>query len=301
MEAQVIVHPRNPRISHDPFRSPDWRYQRVQELEQFDNLADRPRLTVYDDEYVRGARIFYSLRHGTDHVSLDDQFRVHEDCYLAFRIHDHVDSETRKIIEARILARQPDQEIAQLCATTPGAIQWYEKLFFNVRDRIDSRDWIVRNILTPSMNFDRAEARSPLQDRQLALRYFGYFGGPLILDAVFYGTTTQPMPMKPADIKIWMEHQVLSSMRAKAAIAAQTFEINTFNVMKLFEVFTALTQLERDTPSGVATNEVDSCVLAMFEELEVSVGTIKGADHGAAKFTAPLDSKVADLRDHELI
>jgi hypothetical protein len=45
---------------------------------------------------------------------------------------------------------------ARRCASKPETIDWYEAVFFNVRDRLDNRDWITKQVLLP---VDHAAAR----------------------------------------------------------------------------------------------------------------------------------------------
>jgi hypothetical protein len=47
-------------------------------------------------------------------------------------------------IQALILAGQDDKMIAERCGAAPEIVDWYERTFFNVRDRLAAaRDWVV--------------------------------------------------------------------------------------------------------------------------------------------------------------
>ncbi len=69
----------------------------------------------------------------------------------ALRLYEQRDYEKlRWTIEARILARQTNDEIAQSCGCMPEMIEYYEALFFNVRARLDSPDFIMTKVVDVS-------------------------------------------------------------------------------------------------------------------------------------------------------
>ncbi len=50
-------------------------------------------------------------------------------------------------VRARILAGQPDEEIARRCGITAESVHWFEALHFNVRDRLEASDWITARVI----------------------------------------------------------------------------------------------------------------------------------------------------------
>jgi hypothetical protein len=142
----------------DPQRTPNWRQDRV--LELLDAPGGPRRLRPYDDEEIRGYRKFLrKLRVAEAKAEMDvagapsSQGHVlaklsaeHMEYYFAHQIH-FVDPDVRTSVQARILARQSDDEIARCWATCAGAIEKFEKIFFDVRDRLDDSDWIESAVL----------------------------------------------------------------------------------------------------------------------------------------------------------
>ncbi len=53
----------------------------------------------------------------------------------------------RSEIEARLLAAQSAQTIAEATGVTPQAVEVYASVFFDVSDRLNARDWIVTMVL----------------------------------------------------------------------------------------------------------------------------------------------------------
>jgi hypothetical protein len=81
-------------------------------------------------------------------------------------------STLRTVVEANILARRTDDQVAAKTGIELKTVQWYEALFFNVRDRLHASDWIVAT----AIGNDRTPAA--------VLKRFAYFAGPHVLDAV---------------------------------------------------------------------------------------------------------------------
>jgi hypothetical protein len=86
---------------------------------------------------------------------------------------------TGLLLEARLLMGQDSVEIERHTAVPTAIVDVYEAVFFNCRDRLHARDWVVCNALgTPP------SAGSIGQDKGAVLKRFAFFGGPLVLDAV---------------------------------------------------------------------------------------------------------------------
>jgi len=95
----------------------------------------------------------------------------------------------RAVVEARILAGQTDVEIAALTSLDPLVIGAFESLFFNVRDRLQARDWIANVVIGPGLRCGFG-----LDELPLLWRAFGFFAGPKILEIVMAVTLGEPLP-----------------------------------------------------------------------------------------------------------
>jgi hypothetical protein len=139
-------------------------------------------------------------------------------------------------VEARILAGQTNHEIARQCCIIPGAIEYYERVFFNVRDRLDAKDYIIGQIITPPNNIG-------LQDftLELSAKFFGYFGGPVVLEFVLNQfDTAMVRPKSSKQLDGFFDTFFQKTIRRRAAEASISVEINRWNVMQLFEIHSLL-------------------------------------------------------------
>jgi hypothetical protein len=114
-----------------------------------------------DDPVIKGAFKFLRQwdqlgREETNQRQLlkkrQDMYVINPELYLAHDLAFSADSERHRYeLEARLLARQSNEEIAHELSGLAGMVEWYEQLFFNVRDRIDNRGYIVNKVICPSV------------------------------------------------------------------------------------------------------------------------------------------------------
>jgi hypothetical protein len=154
-----------------PDRRPDWRYQRVCELID----RDRPgRCRPFDDRPTRAMRDFLVQFRVADAQQRQRLAKVYPGPSAAYALHQCADSDLRMTVECRILAGLSDEEIASKHALSAIAVQWYEAIFFHVRDRMEALDWIIATVLNPE--------RSQLSPTQRTLKRIAYFLGPAALE-----------------------------------------------------------------------------------------------------------------------
>lgn len=227
----------NPALIDTPFRHPAWRLHRVIEL-----VSHRPSTLQpgrNDDHYVRRyRRIALALTAaGTDEAKRAAVFREYPAVCHAHQIYYSRDVEPRQVLEARLLTRETPEEIAIRFATTPEAIDYYEKLFFDVRDRLECGDWIHR-IVVGSRDEYRGKKTGNMTsaDRGYVLKLFAYAGGPLALDAVVRGLILKTPPQRIEDVSPWFDDALNQLVQTSAAAAATTLQLNRKNMLQLMKL-----------------------------------------------------------------
>jgi hypothetical protein len=305
----------------NPFRRPEWRFERV--LQMTSRMPSPGRCSPRDDEYVKIFRTFY-LRY----LSYDEEGRknlAYENpgLFWAFQIYDGRQVHSRKstTVEARILAGATDDEIADELHTIPGVVKWYEAMFFNVRDRLQSSDWIVDHVLMPSYEAsmtagedDTAEAENPPPQQHFertplsepfydaTLKMFGYFGGPVVLDYVLAcGFRRGAVAQGLDDLSGWFDNHTFTRLRHRSGMASQSFEVNKYNVMELFQTHLRIVEIEK---SGDAAESQQSAIFSniasMLKNMPWGIGR-EGKKLVAGTPVEQYDESAAELRDTELM
>jgi hypothetical protein len=221
----------NPMMVRDsPFRRPQWRCERV-----LDMIARRPnplRARLNDDHYVKAYRRFLldSISAGTDNCRRASVRAEYPDVACAHAMHFSPDLERKQILEARLLTAESLEKIAQRFAVSVKAVEYFEALFFQVRDRLKNDGWIRATILRPPPGAVHMVGMTAEQ-RGYAYRLFAYFGGPPVLDAVIGAMKTGPVP-GPEDVGNWLDGALVDGVRIRAVIAASVMPIHRRNAVR---------------------------------------------------------------------
>jgi hypothetical protein len=228
------------------------------------------------------------------------------------------------LMEARLLAKCTFEEIADACDTIPDTVEWYEALFFNVRDKLDARDWITTRVLVPAMsrNFglldhphhahsddddDDSPISSPWDDRVIArpfldasLKMFAYFGGPLLCEFMIHGFQSGKIVSSGDNLSKFLDEHWALTIRARSAQAARTFTINKYNVLELFNTHSQILSLEKtDEALGMKQNAMESHISALIDNLPWYGG--EDSDPALPAVVGELDKLSAEVRDGELV
>ena len=98
-------------------------------------------------------------------------------------------------IEARILARQTNREIASSMGCAPTTIKAYAALFFDVRTRLEHTDYINHVVLGESVSGGRGEP-----DYAQLWKRVAYYYGPHVLDALLSGFVNPQCAERAEDV-----------------------------------------------------------------------------------------------------
>jgi hypothetical protein len=300
---------------YDPFLRPDWRFERV--LRLISRVPTPGRTTKRDDQHIKAARSFmlrWNRGEEWREALLDDDPGL----YYAYSIYDnlHTDPEVKFMLEARLLSNQDVGEIADRLKTMPETVSWYERLFFNVSPFLQHHDWIVKHVLLPSSdrfvehedddddNNAPAPRGTPLVVRphlDMTLKFFAYFGGPILCDFMISGFRRGNVIHSGDEISNWLDDQWRVALQRRSAQAAGVFEVNRYNVMELFATHSRIIELQKNVESGDERRSTFARhVSTMLSQLPWTVGR-KGAEEYAGSAVGELDEGAAEIDDEELI
>jgi len=279
---------------YNPKCPPSWRFDRVMELLRHHPRPARP--APHDDDYIRQARRFVMDFRSCPQSKRMELFARNPGLYYAYSIHnDDEDEMTSCILQARLLARQSHEDIAHAMKTLPSTVTWYEKLFFNVKDRWEHKDWIVRQILGPAV-----ERGLLHRDHDLTLKLFAFFGGPHVLDLVLTGFQQSGLAQTIEAAKAFVVAQVRDSLARRCAIeAAEGFTVNEFNVIDLFNAHAKFLELEQELGSGQARDQIEANIMQMIKEFQWKVGSQE--QEGLPPLLLTADQGSVELSDKELL
>lgn len=297
----------------DPFLRPNWRHERVVQM-----LGTVPpeRCKRHDDKWVQGYRKFL-FQWNKNANNRDRLMYDNPGLYFAYLMHDRmfVEPEMRLMMEARLLSGTPKDDIAHECKTIPETIEWYERLFFNVTDFLPHHDWILKHVLLPASDRFVADDVEDDEDEfkpkpsnevvrphlDMTLKFFAYYGGPMICDVMISGFRRDKRVTSHEDIPDYFHEQFMSQVMRRSAQAAGQFEINKYNVMELFATHTRIIEIQRSAESQEDRHsEVEKHVSAMLSELPWTVGA-EGAKLYSGSAIEEFDQGAAELNEEEIM
>ena len=171
------------------------------------------------------------------------------------------------LIEARLLARESDYEIASRVGCSPEIVKCYHDTFFDVREKLDFRDYIVAIV------FGEAAFRG-LSERQhdLLWKMFGYFGGPFVIDSVSSRLIAASWCNSAETAAGFWQDIALNVMKHKAAVATLVVPINSETHLDLIGAFVKYVEIERTTDSqGQARDQIVDNIQQTMSMLAFSV------------------------------
>lgn len=303
---------------YNPFRGPRWRLDRALELV---DRVDRPgRTGRHDDSFVRGLRRFLLQYRASEDAAARTRLAAEGpglywawDLYQRKAAGDAAGANKATLLEARLLAAQDDAEIAAEAGTLPETVRWYHALFFDVRPRLAAHDWVVTEVLVPAFEAVRVKGKDKFGNDRLnhpvaspyfdsTLKWFAYFGGPRLLDYVMTGFRRGARLDSAEGGDEWLTRHVHRRLRGRAAAAAQTFEVNSYNVMELFAVHNQIVQIERSHATAVqARDQVHTAIRAMLDGMKWAVGPDGKKLVAGTPVEAFDENEAVELRDDELL
>jgi hypothetical protein len=255
---------------YNPFRSPAWRFERVLSL-----VSRRPapeRASRSDDRYIRAYRKFLTQLEGRE--TRDSQMEIFGSdpaLYFAHLLHHNPDKEYRTWVQARILAGQTDTEIARKCwGTLPATVSWYNKLFFDVRDRLDCKDYIDKVVVGRwDDRQSNPDGSTTFYQKSMMVKMFAFYGGPIILDYLVRSLKGLGRAWKEADGDGYVDKGFMRETRGRSATMMHDFPFNKFTVTELFNLHGKFIEMEKQAQmaSGGAPADYHRNAEAMLKQI----------------------------------
>jgi hypothetical protein len=162
-----------------PLRPLDWRWRRAgYAVEQ----NRRPRRGREEEIVLRAVRFRRNLASRGGDPDAPGRHKLDPSVLGAYRVRFGQDQELQSELEARLVAGQTSDVIADRTGLTADLIEVYETLYFEVKERLGASDWVVATVLGRRYYEGTAE-----EDVDLIWKAVAYNLGPYALDALLEG------------------------------------------------------------------------------------------------------------------
>lgn len=283
-------------VRQHPQRSPCWRY--VLMLNLLQQRVDHVSAHQFDAWLSQLYPYVRALRSAVRSRQTAREWRVRE-AYpalsFAYDIYNSRNQRDACELEGLILAGVSDEAISATLNVSPDTVKIYEGLFFNVRDKLAQRGYIANNVILPII----AE-----RSNRLLARFFGYFGGQVVLESVLHRfSATQPRVISRDEVQEFMDQFYENSVRRVTAINLLDVEDRQEEIPLLFDVHTRLLltnkQLQQDA-GDLQQTQTERQLQALLEALPRTPAEIQGAMETDAFDDYHKASGGARMRDEEL-
>jgi hypothetical protein len=238
-----------------PLRPPAWRWLRAQAVN-----ADGggPRRWIDDNDTCAAMELQKALDrcgHMDSMFNLLHRYPDRVNAWQVFTAQDKDGSATRSALEAHLLCADFNLEDtpASICMER-GAVSVYERLFFNVRDRLDNAGWIFNHAIGASVHTGLAD-----NDSGLVWKVLGYCCGLKVLESFMRLLPRQMITDDLLADKMIREYGKVLAFRLALYTALTLRARDPFAKLELLKVSQMYQQLEQQaqgTPGGEDTNLV---------------------------------------------
>jgi hypothetical protein len=283
-------------MMQNPWRSPQWRWLRADSIINNEGPLTTPRRDGPDGyKWIRRAAQFKRIYNQYAEPYMQCQLAMEMPAiFWAHHVWADDNGPTKWAIEAHILARETDKEIAWKIGSSPEVVAAYEAIFFNVREKLNYREYILNSVMSDSVTRGISE-----RHYDLLWKLFGYTGGPHVLDSMISRLVNPMWCARSDDVPNFFQDAALNIMKRKAAVASLTVPINSNTQLNLIDAFVKYVEIERTTDSlGKAQDQIVTNLQAMLGSLPFGVAT-KQKDQ--SKMVAGYDQSSVELSANELM
>lgn len=270
-------------LADNPLRPVDWRWQRAAAILEGDRSMPASRRKDKPDGFMwinRAVKFQRELRAAQNDIQRAALAERRPDIFWAHWVWT-AQNDIKHIIEAQLLAQSPDHSIGWRCNLLPGSVKAYEALFFNVRDKLQHRSYVLNSVIGPAIHRGLNE-----REYDLLWKLYGYFLGPCIVDALESMFTNAGWCSDPSAVGAAVMDDAVGTLKLKAALAAKTVHVNQHTQLALLEAFTKFVEIERNTDSvGKAQEQILDHISAMMTTLPFNIG---GRPHRLPDLNSPI-------------
>jgi hypothetical protein len=203
----------------DPWKDPARRWRRCQYLLEHHRRPNSSKDDVVTWEAWRYLQDLARCRDDADRKQVAGDFPAVAEAHHLFTVAEPM---RRAEVEARLLAQESDEEVADKCCLSPAGVACYHEVFFNVRPYLETRGYIVNVVLGSKVHYGMTP-----DDRELLLKMYGYYMGPLMVDELLdYWSDPPVVPESFAALDDTELAILQRKLQLHALILAQTLPVD---------------------------------------------------------------------------
>jgi hypothetical protein len=237
--------------------SPGWRWDVITALTE----ENRPLSRNISDVLVRqGYHFFKRYNKAKTRIENLDIKADYPDVYRAYNLYSDWSSE-KWLIEAGILTGEPTEKICEWTGHKPETVETYQSLFYDIRDRLKARGFILNRVMMPAVN-----RGMHARDYDLLLKMLAYCGGWNVFTEFLDGANMSD------GTRQWLSTNFSDKLLKQGWVAVHRLEVNNFNSVEVINTIVKLKEIEalKGGPGGAH----QQALTALSQLLDQCVTTI---------------------------
>lgn len=233
-------------------KDPAWRWIRARRLADNNLNPSRSR----DDRFTHRAFRFVKRLRRLDLRAEERLSCDYPDIYDAFKIYDDTKSGTRWVFEASVMAAEPVEKIAEYLSVPVETLKVYEALYFDVREQLKHRGWVLSNVLMPA-----ATCSVSARDPDVFWKAIAYFGGWDAVQASWEMGSASPAALD------FFTKAIRQRISKNAFDALHTLQTNSFNAHESIKSAQEQRRLDHETETPATGDAVHESLGALLTSL----------------------------------
>lgn len=212
-----------------------------------------------EDDWLRTGHNFLSrLRRGKG-AAVRGLIRDYPDLYAAYALMKHKNSESW-MIEAGLLTDISYDELAQYVCCTVETVKQYEFYFYSVKDKLDSRGYMLNHVLMPAFQGGMSQ-----RDQDFLYKTLAFTAGWPTFKEFF-----EMHEMNPK-VEMWVHNAFRSMLLKKGFIAVNRLEINNYNAIEVIDKCLELKRIEAEKGEEPARIEALELIKGLLGQCRLSI------------------------------
>jgi hypothetical protein len=126
-------------------------------------------------------------------------------------------------------------------------------------DRLNCRDWIAKIVRSgPGGRDSNRHGGMTEEQRAMIYRWFGFYGGPLVLDAIVAALSPNGTSTTMSNGAAWCDEALRQATRCKAAVAVCALEFDQKNAMQMLRLYMHQQRLAANKRTRQHTTPMDT-------------------------------------------
>lgn len=277
-----------------PLRPVDWRWKKVLAYRDAHRRIPRSKYDRLTYDLFTFASRLDACTDDFECLELSEEYPEFMDAYELYKGGNALP--VKYELEARLLTREDYKDIARKTAISESIISTYEKVFFNVKDRLVNRSWVVNVVVGQALQHGMNDG-----DYNILWKIYAYLAGPVMLDMITVKVGLKEQIAEDFNQAVDLIRDSIDVQAVlRSATALTIMPINGFTAAAIVNIEQTYRQMAKESAGASSAQSFLNAVDKIMTSLPWAVGT-GTVEHPVLSCMTEVDSQAAELRASEML